>query len=138
MLLYGLTKLPSRMHGAHGYLLGSFVSPYSNKRTDSYGGSLQNRARLATEVADAIRKALGPTFAIGYRMSAEEYVEGGLEIGEACEFAGMLAASGVDFIDVSGGIYESATKIIQGPHSPRAVSWRTPPRSSVRSAIPSA
>ena len=107
------------MHGAHGYLLGSFVSPYSNKRTDSYGGSLQNRARLATEVADAIRKALGPTFAIGYRMSAQEYVEGGLEIGEACEFAGMLAASGVDFIDVSGGIYESATKIIQGPHSPR-------------------
>jgi 2,4-dienoyl-CoA reductase-like NADH-dependent reductase (Old Yellow Enzyme family)/thioredoxin reductase len=105
------------LHGAHGYLLGSFLSPYSNHRTDRYGGSLENRARFPLEVLAAVRRITGPAFPIGYRISAEEYIEGGLTIGESVRFAQMLADAGIDLIDVSGGIYESGERIIQGPEA---------------------
>ena len=107
------------MHGAHGYLLGQFLSPQSNKRSDDYGGSLQNRARFALEVLAAIRATVGPDFPIGYRMSAVEYVEGGLDVEETAQFAEMLADAGIDLIDVAGGTYESMAKIFQGPDSPK-------------------
>ena len=105
------------LHGSHGYLLCSFLSPYSNHRTDQYAGSLENRARFALELLAAVRRAVGPGFAIGYRMSAEEYVEGGLTVQETALFAQMLAQAGIDLIDVSGGIYESFQMIIQGPEA---------------------
>jgi thioredoxin reductase len=107
------------LHGAHGYLLCSFLSPYSNKRTDEYGGSRTNRARFALELLAAVRKVVGPDFPIGYRMSAEEYVEGGLSIEDTVEFSKLLAEAGIDLIDISGGIYESFQMIIQGPESPK-------------------
>src|SRR6266446_3019666 len=107
------------LHGAHGYLLCSFLSPYSNKRTDEYGGSRSNRARFALELLAAVRKVVGPDFPIGYRMSAEEYVEGGLTIEDTVEFSKLLAEAGIDLIDISGGIYESFQMIIQGPESPK-------------------
>ena len=107
------------LHGAHGYLLGSFLSPFSNKREDHYGGSLANRARFPLEVLAAVRMVVGSEFPIGYRLSAEEYVEGGLGLEETTRFAIMLADAGIDLIDVSGGIYESGNKIIQGPGFPK-------------------
>ena len=107
------------MHGAHGYLLGSFVSPYANQRTDDYGGSLEKRARFPLEVLEAIRKVVGPDFPISYRMSAEEYIDGGLTINDTARFAKLLADAGIDLIDVSGGIYESFPMIIQGPEAPK-------------------
>src|SRR5207253_9229512 len=88
------------LHGAHGYLLCSFLSPYSNKRTDEYGGSRSNRARFALEVVSAVRKVVGPNFPIGYRLSAEEYVNGGLTVEETAPFAVLLADAGIDLIDV--------------------------------------
>ncbi|MDE0189034.1 MAG: FAD-dependent oxidoreductase [bacterium] len=107
------------LHGAHGYLLGQFLSPQSNRRTDRYGGSLENRARFALEVLAAVRGVVGEEYPIGYRISASEYVEGGLEPEESALFAVMLADAGIDLIDVAGGTYESMSKIFQGPETPK-------------------
>ena len=107
------------LHGAHGYLLGQFLSPQSNRRTDGYGGSLANRARFPLEVLAAVRQVVGPAYPIGYRISAAEYVEGGLEADESARFAVMLADAGIDLIDVAGGTYESMSKIFQGPEAPK-------------------
>lgn len=105
------------VHGAHGYLVGSFLSPYSNRRTDEFGGSLANRARFPLMVVEALRSVLGPTYPIGYRITAEEYIPEGLHLDEVVEFVPMLAAAGVDLVDVSAGFYESSYMIMQGPES---------------------
>ena len=107
------------LHGAHGYLLGQFLSPQSNRRTDRYGGSLRNRARFPLEVLEAVREVVGADYPIGYRISASEYVDGGLEAEESARFAVMLANSGIDLIDVAGGTYESMSRIFQGPEAPK-------------------
>ena len=107
------------LHGAHGYLLGQFLSPQSNRRADGYGGSLANRARFPLEVLAAVRQVVGPDYPIGYRISAAEYVEGGLEAEESARFAVMLADAGIDLIDVAGGTYESMSMIFQGPEAPK-------------------
>ena len=110
----------AHIHGAHGYLVGSFVSPFSNRRTDSFGGSLENRARFPIMLVQALRAELGDDFPIGYRMTADEYIAEGLGIAESAEFAGMLAEASVDLIDISGGFYESNYMIMQGSESPNA------------------
>ena len=107
------------LHGAHGYLLGQFLSPQSNRRTDGYGGALRNRARFPLEVLAAVREMVGPGYPIGYRISASEYIDGGLEAEESACFAVMLADSGIDLIDVAGGTYESMSRIFQGPETPK-------------------
>ena len=91
------------VHGGHGWLLAQFLSPYTNKRTDAYGGSLENRARFPIEVIEAIRKKVGSGFAIEYRMSGNELVPGGLTIEEAVKFAKMIEDK-VDCIHVSAGM----------------------------------
>lgn len=110
----------AHIHGAHGYLVGSFVSPFSNRRTDGFGGSLENRARFPVMLIQALRAELGEDFPIGYRMTADEYIADGLGIAESSEFAGMLADASVDLIDISGGFYESNHMIMQGSESPDA------------------
>lgn len=105
------------VHGAHGYLVGSFLSPFSNRRTDEFGGSLANRARFPLMLVEALRSALGPTYPIGYRITAEEYIPEGLHLDEVVEVVPMLAAAGVDLVDVSAGFYESSHMIMQGPES---------------------
>ncbi len=107
------------MHGAHGYLLGQFLSPQSNQRQDEYGGSLENRARFALEILVAIRKLVGENYPIGYRISALDYVEGGLKIEEAIQFVKLLVEEGIDLIDVAGGTYESMSKIFQRADAPK-------------------
>lgn len=101
------------IHGAHGYLVCSFLSPYTNKRTDEYGGSLPNRARFPLEVVRKVRGKVGDGFIIGYRMSADEYVPGGLTLEDTSQFAKMLEDGGVNYVHVSAGIYESAHHITQ-------------------------
>lgn len=68
------------LHGAHGYLIEEFMSPYSNKRTDEYGGDLCNRMRFALEIIREVREQTGPDFIIGYKLSSDEWVSGGLTI----------------------------------------------------------
>lgn len=102
------------LHGGHGYLLAQFLSGYSNKRTDQYGGSLENRMRFPLEVVKAVRRAVGEDFPIAYRLSGDEYIDGGVNLEETVPFAKKLEAAGVDLIDVSAGLYET-TYIISQP-----------------------
>ncbi|MEE8369374.1 MAG: NAD(P)-binding protein, partial [Dehalococcoidia bacterium] len=104
------------IHVAHSYLLGQFLSAISNKRTDEYGGSLENRCRLALEVIEAVRAAVGTDFPLGIRISADEFAPGGLATQESVEIARAFAATGkLDWIDVSAGAYWSLAPIIVAP-----------------------
>lgn len=97
------------IHGASGYLLNAFMSPYTNLRDDEYGGSLTNRMRFPLEVVRAVRTAIGDGMPLLYRMSGHDYVDGGLTEADSVPFAQELERSGVDLIDVSAGTYESIT-----------------------------
>ncbi|AXU80644.1 TPA: FAD-dependent oxidoreductase [Clostridioides difficile] len=93
------------IHGGHGWLINQFLSPYFNKRTDKYGGSLENRVRFAKEVLDSVRKAVGPGFPIEFRMSGSELFEGGYNLDYGIEIAKLLE-SRVDLLHVSAGTYQ--------------------------------
>ncbi|MCI9152789.1 FAD-dependent oxidoreductase [Lachnospiraceae bacterium] len=94
------------IHGGHGWLLGQFASPYFNKRTDNWGGSLENRMRFSLLVIEKVREAVGPNFPIEFRMSGEECIPGGYDVNEAVEMAKMIDGK-VDIIHVSAGIHEN-------------------------------
>lgn len=100
------------IHGAHGYLICEFLSPYTNRRTDKYGGRLENRARFPLEILRKVRERVGSEFIVGYRVSGDEFVPGGLTLEETSRFARMLEEASVDYIHVSAGIYESLHKLI--------------------------
>lgn len=91
------------LHGGHGHLLAQFASPYSNKRTDNYGGSLENRARFAREVLTAIRRKVGDRLAIEYRISADEIVPGGMRVEDTIEFIKLIQDE-IDLVHVSLGV----------------------------------
>jgi len=107
------------IHGAHGYLLCQFLSPYTNKRTDSYGGDFEGRTKFPVEVIKRVREKAGFDFTVGYRMSAEEYVDGGLTLRETRSFAKILEEAGVNYIHVSAGIHESMHHMVQPTYLPR-------------------
>ncbi|MGI9596312.1 MAG: hypothetical protein ACR2QK_09135 [Acidimicrobiales bacterium] len=92
------------LHAAHGYLLGSFLSPATNIRDDDYGGSLENRVRLTREVLHAIRSEVSAGFPVGIRISGDEFIEGGIDHVEAEAIARELEPD-IDFLDVSMGTY---------------------------------
>ncbi len=91
------------IHGAHGNLIPQFVSEFTNHRTDKYGGSLENRARFAIEVLDAIRAKCGNNLIIEYRIAAEEYAEKGMHINDTIEFVKMIEDK-IDLLHVSSGM----------------------------------
>lgn len=95
------------IHGAHGYLVTNFLSPYTNRRQDEYGGGLHNRMRLALEIVAAAREAVGPDFPIIFRLSAAEHIEQGLTLEESVEICKTLERHGVDAVHISGGIHET-------------------------------
>jgi 2,4-dienoyl-CoA reductase-like NADH-dependent reductase (Old Yellow Enzyme family) len=103
------------LHSAHGYLLHQFLSPISNKRTDQYGGSLQNRMRYPLEVFDAVRAAFPAEKPVGIKVSATDWVEGGWDLAQTIEYAKELKKRGVDWIDVSSGGVSPQQKIPLGP-----------------------
>ena len=103
------------IHGAHGYLLHQFLSPIANKRTDRYGGSLENRMRFPLEVYDAVRAAFPDDKPIGFRLSATDWVEGGWDLKQAIELARELKKRGVDWVDCSSGGVSPQQKIPLGP-----------------------
>ncbi len=93
------------IHAGHGWLINQFLSPYFNRRTDEYGGSLKGRSRLLLEVVDSVRAAVGPGFPIEVRISGSELFEGGYELAEGIEIAGLLEGR-ADLIHVSAGSYQ--------------------------------
>ena len=100
------------VHACHGYLLAEFLSPYSNKRTDAYGGSVENRARLTVEIIEGIRARLKDKVAISVRISGDEFVDGGLEPADYKEIVPMFEKAGMDLLSVAAGVYESMERIV--------------------------
>jgi 2,4-dienoyl-CoA reductase-like NADH-dependent reductase (Old Yellow Enzyme family) len=104
------------VHAAHGYLLHQFLSPYSNHRTDAYGGPLAGRMRLALEVAEAVRTVWPEELPVLFRVSATDWLpEGGWTVDETVQLAKELAARGVDLVDTSSGGNVEAAQIPVGP-----------------------
>ncbi len=118
------------IHGAHGYLMNQFLSPISNTRDDKYGGSLENRIRLPLEVFSVMREAWPASKPMGYRVSAVEWVEGGITIDDTIAFAKALKQLGCDFIDVSSGGNAVNQKIELKP------GYQVPFADAVRKAVP--
>jgi len=110
------------LHAAHGYLLHQFLSPLSNRRTDGYGGSFENRTRLTREVVEAVRGVWPERLPLFLRVSATDWVEGGWDVEQSVELATLLRPLGVDLVDCSsGGLVASATiPVAPGYHVPFA------------------
>ena len=94
------------LHGAHGYLIAQFLSPTTNKRTDNYGGSIENRARLIVEIASAIRARVSPSFIVGIKLNSVEFQDQGFNPDEAKQICAILEQNRFDFVELSGGTYE--------------------------------
>jgi 2,4-dienoyl-CoA reductase-like NADH-dependent reductase (Old Yellow Enzyme family)/thioredoxin reductase len=104
------------LHFGHGYLMTSFISPYTNKRTDQYGGSLENRMRLPIETLRACRVHADDNFLMTVRFNADDFVEGGVHLEESKLIAKMLVENGADIVSVSAGMRESTDPLQD--HSP--------------------
>ena len=93
-----------QLHGAHGYLVSQFLSPIRNRRTDKYGGPIENRARFLFEIYRAVRKNVGKDFPVLIKLNAKDFVRGGLNQKDALFVAKRLEEIGIDAIEISGGI----------------------------------
>jgi len=93
-----------QLHSAHGYLLSQFLSPWFNRRSDNYGGTIDNRVRIHVETIRAVRQAVGRDFPILVKMNCEDFSDGGLTVKESIEAARQMAAAGLDAIELSGGL----------------------------------
>ena len=96
-----------QIHGAHGYLVSQFLSPYTNIRSDKWGGSLDNRARFVIEVYRKIRSKVGSSFPIGIKLNSADFQKGGFSEEESIEVVKILSKEGIDLIEISGGTYEA-------------------------------
>ena len=97
------------IHAAHGYLLSSALSPRINTRHDQWGGSLENRARLVISVVRAVRAAVSPDFIVAVKLNSSDFQKGGFDHHDSVKVAVMLEAEGVDFMEISGGTFETPT-----------------------------
>jgi len=117
-----------QIHSAHGYLLSQFVSPFFNKRTDEYGGSLENRARMLLEVFRSVRASVGDGYPVLVKLNSEDLLEGGHSQEEMLEICAMLQQAGIDAIELSGGTILGAAmnkfEITFMPVGDREVYWR--------------
>ncbi|ALC31417.1 NADH:flavin oxidoreductase/NADH oxidase family protein [Streptomyces sp. CFMR 7] len=95
------------IHAAHGYLLSQFLSPLVNNRTDRWGGSLENRARMLLDIVRAVRAAVSPSFAVAVKLNSADFQRGGFDADDARQVIAMLEPLGVDLVELSGGSYES-------------------------------
>lgn len=103
------------IHAAHGYLIHQFFSPLSNLRKDDYGGSFENRIRIALEIVEAVKAELHQGQSLFVRISATDYLDGGWDLDQSVQLSQILAKSGVDLIDVSSGALSPKAVIKAGP-----------------------
>lgn len=127
------------LHAAHGYLLQQFLSPYTNKRTDEYGGNFENRIRMISEIITGIRKECGDDFPVGIRLSVDEFLKNNnvtedyIHLQDGIEIAQALEKEGVDFIDVSLGLYETAIVSVEPVSFPQG--WRLGWLQAIKSSV---
>ena len=93
-----------QLHSAHGYLLSQFLSPWFNRRTDAYGGTVDNRVRIHVEIIQAVRQAVGVDFPMLVKMNCEDFADGGLTVADSIEAAQQMVAAGLDTVELSGGL----------------------------------
>ena len=124
------------IHGAHGYLIDQFLNPYTNKREDEYGGSLENRARFGVEVIQAVRAQVGPDFPILFRLSAQENVPGGIELEEGIAAARLYEQAGVDALDISQGCYDALPYTVPPYFLPQKVNAANAARIKQQTGVP--
>jgi len=101
------------LHGAHGYLIGEFMSPFTNQRIDEWGGTFDRRMKFVMEIINRTRQKVGPDFPICLRYSADEFMPGGLTLDDGKKIALMVEAAGIDVLHVSAGIYESMQTLLE-------------------------
>ena len=118
-----------QLHGAHGYLINQFLSPLTNKRTDEYGGSIENRSRFAIEVYTAVREASGKDYPVLIKLNGADHLDGGLSIEDAMYVAKQLSDMGLDAIEVSGGTPAS------GDESPARMKINKPEKEAYHLAL---
>lgn len=104
------------IHGAHGYLLAQFLSPYTNVRSDLYG---KDRGLFGLQILDRVRSRVGRDYLVGYRISADEFIQGGITLGEAKEFSKRLEKQGIDYLNVSAGMGETAQNTVTPVYFPQ-------------------
>lgn len=104
------------LHGTHGYLLAQFLSPYTNRRTDIYG---LDRGLFALQTLEKVRAKVGDDYIVGYRLSADEFIEGGIKLKDAQAFARRLMEKGIDYLHVSGGLIENGQHFIIPMYFPK-------------------
>ncbi len=121
------------LHGAHGYLICEFLSPHTNRRTDQYGGSFENRMRFVSEIIAGIKNACGKEFPVVVRYSADEFTSYGIKLEEGVKIGQALEKAGADALDISSGTYESMETIIEPITYPEG--WRSNLAASVREAV---
>ena len=97
-----------QIHGAHGYLVSQFLSPITNKRTDQWGGSLENRAKFVVEIYRSMRQKVGADYPVGIKINSADFQRGGFTEEESLDVISILSEEGIDMIEVSGGTYEKA------------------------------
>ncbi|TFF41705.1 NADH:flavin oxidoreductase/NADH oxidase family protein [Pseudomonas sp. RIT623] len=95
------------IHAAHGYLLSQFLSPLTNQRSDQWGGSLENRARLLLEIVKAVRAVVSPGFAVAVKLNSADFQRGGFSADDARQVVGLLNGLSIDLVELSGGSYEA-------------------------------
>lgn len=121
------------LHGAHGYLIAQFMSPYTNKRTDEYGGSFENRMRFPLEVLRAVRDVVGPDYPLLFRMSMDEFVPDGIDLDMAKQIAITMTDHGIDALHLSVGVCETNQYTI--PPSCIEQGWNGKRAAAVKEAI---
>jgi 2,4-dienoyl-CoA reductase-like NADH-dependent reductase (Old Yellow Enzyme family)/thioredoxin reductase len=111
------------LHGAHGYLIAQFMSPYVNKRTDRFGASFLGRMRFVLEIIARIKHKCGRDFPVGVRYSGVEWVDGGRTLDESVQVAQLLEQHGAAFVDISAGIFEAPAAVMDPMYYPQG--WNT-------------
>lgn len=101
------------IHAAHGYLINQFLSPYDNRRTDEYGGNIDNRMRFLKEIYQAMRDRVGATYPIGLKINSSDFKDGGFSEEDSLYVIQQMDGLGIDFVEISGGSYENP-KMMQG------------------------
>jgi len=92
-----------QIHSAHGYLLSEFLSPFFNRRSDQYGGSIENRARIVLEVFQSVRSAVGDDYPVLIKLNSQDYIDGGFSVDDMLAVAALLEKAGIDAVEMSGG-----------------------------------
>lgn len=121
------------IHAAHGYLVSQFLSPYTNKREDKYGGSFEGRMRFITEIIMGIKAYCGPKFPISVRMNGSDFLEGGIDEAESIRMAKYLEQLGIACLNVSCGMYDSGATIIEPSYL--AEGWKKHLAKGIKEAV---